>query len=114
MARMYPRRLQQGGGVTGSEVKAFEILEQGLSDEWEVFHSASLIVRNHAEGADDSETDFVLCHPREGIGCLEVKGGGIECVHGTWFRSEPGGARVQIEDPFRQALDNRYDLERKL
>ena len=111
---MYPRRLQPGGGVTGSEVKVFELLEAGLSDEWEVFHSVSSIVRDHAEGASDSETDFVLCHPQDGIVCLEVKGGGIECQHGTWYRKPPNGAREQIKDPFLQALDNRYALERKL
>ena len=39
------------------------------------------------EGARDGEIDFVLCHPDKGILCLEVKGGGIECRHGEWFRT---------------------------
>ena len=29
----------------------------------------------------------MLAHPEQGVLCLEVKGGGIECRHGEWFRS---------------------------
>ncbi len=34
------------------------------------------------EGAKDGEIDFVIANPDEGILCLEVEGGGIECNQG--------------------------------
>lgn len=46
--------------------------------------------------------------------CLEVKGGGIECRHGEWYRVEHGGKRERIKHPFQQALDNRFAVERRL
>ena len=71
------------------------------------------MLRDPGEGALDGEIDFVLCHPEKAILCLEVKGGGIECRHGEWFRFVDG-KRKRAEDPFKQALDHRYDLERLL
>ena len=79
-----------------------------------MFHSASVIYRDHADGAQDDEGDFVLVHPERGIVALEVKGGGIECRHGEWFRLDRAGKPERMRDPFTQALDHRYSLERKL
>ena len=65
------------------------------------------------EGAVDGEIDFVLCHPERGrSSCLEVKGGGIECRHRGVVASGRRRQRERIEDPFQQALDHRYDLQR--
>lgn len=113
MARMYPRTLLDGEVQSDGEKHVFAVLRDGLSDEWEAYHSASWMLRDPAEGALDGEIDFVLCHPEEAILCLEVKGGGIECRHGEWFRLIDG-KRKRAEDPFKQALDHRYDLERLL
>ncbi len=114
MARAYPRTLLDADVKTDSERKVFELLEASLPEEWEVFHSSSWVARDPAEGADSHEIDFVLCRPDEAVLCLEVKGGGIECRHGEWFRVTPGGKRERIKDPFQQALDNRFALERQL
>lgn len=114
MATMYPRTLRPGGGHTQSEEKVFNTLRDNLSDEWHAFFSVGWVDRDPAEGADDGEIDFVLGHPEHGIVCLEVKGSGIECRHGEWSRIEPDRSRVGIKDPFKQALDHRYDLERKI
>ena len=51
-----------------------------------------MIYRDPAEGARDDEIDFVLVPPERGIVCLEVKGGGIECRHGEWFRLDRAAA----------------------
>jgi hypothetical protein len=96
MARMYPRTLLDADVKTDSERKVFELLRDELPDEWEGFHSASWIDRDPFEGARDGEIDFVLCRADLPVVCLEVKGGGIECRYGEWFRMEPGGKRERI------------------
>lgn len=110
---MYPERLLDADVKSEAERKVFKALEAGLGDDWEVFHSASLIARDPVKGAVDDEIDFVLCHPDKAILCLEVKGGGIECRHGQWRRRE-GNKSEWMPDPFTQALDHRYSLERKI
>src|SRR6478672_11345074 len=110
---MYPRTLIDDEVKSGGEKRVFAVLRDGLSDEWEAYHSASWMMRDPAEGARDGEIDFVLCHPEKGILCLEVKGGGIESRHGEWFRLK-NGKHERMEDPFKQALDHRYSLRRKL
>src|ERR1044072_3281550 len=107
MARMYPHSLLLEDVKSRAEVQLFERLREGLSDEWDIFHSAGWMLRDHAEGSKDGEIDFVLAHPEKGLVCLEVKGGGIECRHGEWFR-RVGGKEERARDPFQQALDHRY------
>lgn len=114
MATMYPRTLSTEDCQSDAERRVFAALRDGLDDAWEVYHSVSLIVRDHATGATDDESDFVLCHSEEGIVVLEVKGGGIECRYGEWYRPQRDRPSERIPDPFRQALDHRYNLKRKL
>ncbi len=114
MARTFPRTLLEDDLKSKAERKVFDALRDQLSDEWSVFHSASVIYRDHADGARDDEGDFVLCHPERAIICLEVKGGGVECRYGEWFRLPAGAPAERMRDPFGQALDHRYALERKI
>lgn len=114
MARTFPRTLLPEDLKSDAERRVFEALRDQLPDEWSVFHSASVIYRDHAQGARDDEGDFVLCHPGRAIVCLEVKGGGIECRHGEFYRLPAGGPRERMRDPFAQALDHRYALKRKI
>jgi hypothetical protein len=113
MAHMYPRTLLDAEVESAGEKRVFRVVRDGLDEKWDVFHSVSWMIRDPAEGARDGEIDFVLCHPERGIVCLEVKGGGIECQHGEWFRLVDG-KRERTKDPFKQALDHRYTLERKV
>ena len=113
MARMYPRTLHEPDLKSRAEKKVFAALEGALDDSWEVFHSAGWLIRDKKKGSKDGEIDFVLCHPEQGVLCLEVKGGGLDCNHGEWHRIE-GGKRERMSDPFQQALDHRYALKRKL
>lgn len=114
MARMYPSELPEGE-ATAAEQRVFAALRDRLPDEWEAFHSVSWMSRDHVKGVLDGEIDSVLCHPRRAIVVvLEIKGQGVECVHATWSRRQPQGKRVRINDPFKQALDHRYDPERKI
>lgn len=113
MARMYPRTLEEEFVESEAETSLFHTLEEHLDDNWHVFHSVGWVARDHAEGSKDGEIDFVLIHPEKGILCIEVKGGGIECQHGGWYRTGKEG-RQRIEDPFKQAEDHEYDLRRML
>lgn len=113
MANTFPRELLSSEVKSAAEAKVFRALKEHLSDEWDVFHSASWVRRDPGTGAKDGEIDFVLVHPDHAIVCLEVKGGGIECQHGEWYGTHDG-KRERIKDPFTQALDHRYDLERKI
>lgn len=113
MAIMYPRELLSGEAKSRGEAKVFAALAAGLDDEWEVFHSASWMAVGDGQRAKEGEIDFVLCHPDKGMVCLEVKGGGVECRFGEWW-SIRDGRRERIKDPFSQALDHRYALERKI
>ena len=115
MARMYPPRLHDADVKSNAERKVFAALRDGLDDDWEVFHSTSWVGRDAEAGASDGEIDFVLVHPRRAIVALEVKGGGIECQYGAWYRLPAGGGpREQMRDPFQVALDHRYELSRLL
>src|SRR5436309_1552232 len=111
---MYPRELADDDVESIAEPKVFTALRDGLSDEWEVFHSASWVARDAAKGFTTGEIDFVLCHPDKGILCLEVKGGGIQCRHGDWWRTRRGQPDEHIKEPFTQALDHRFALERQI
>lgn len=109
MAITYPRTLLPDEVKSLGEVKVFEALRDGLDDTWEVFHSVGLLTRDHGTGAQDGEIDFVLCHPEQGIVCLEVKGGDIECRYGEWFRTIDG-KHTRVKDPFAQVTDHKYAL----
>jgi ATP:corrinoid adenosyltransferase len=111
MARMHPPTLFTGDVKSPAEAKVFDLLREGLGDDWDVFHSVSWVRRDKRAGSIDGEIDFVLAHPREGIVVLEVKGGDIECRFGAWSH-RVDGVMERMEDPFQQALDHRYDLQR--
>lgn len=113
MATMYPRTLAEGEQITKSEVKVYNAVRDGLPVEWEAFHSVGWVARDHAEGSDDGEIDMVLVHPEHAVLCVEVKGYGVECIGGNWSRLKDG-QRTPMEDPFKQAVDHKYDLLRKI
>jgi Nuclease-related domain/UvrD-like helicase C-terminal domain/AAA domain len=108
---MFPRRLLEDDVKSRAEIVVFRALEAALENDWDGFHSVGWIRRDPGVGAADGEIDFVLAHPSEGIVCLEVKSGDLECRHGEWLRRAPGGWE-RARDPFAQAVDHRYALER--
>ena len=56
----------------GSREDEMFIALSGLSDEYYVFHSFVMI--SNTEGIlRESETDFVIFHPKKGILCLEAE-----------------------------------------
>ena len=113
MAEMYPQTLLDSELKSKAEGRVFDALRDGLDDSWKAFHSVGWVTRDHAEGANDGEIDFILARAEAPIICLEVKGGGLESRHGEWFRIKDG-QRERFRDPFAQALDHTYALRRKL
>jgi hypothetical protein len=110
---MFPRTLLESEVRSEGEVRVFKALRDQLGDEWRVFHSVGWVTRDHAEGSDDGEIDFVLAKVGEPLICLEIKGGGLECRYGAWYRIKHGNEE-RFRDPFAQALDHVYDLKRFL
>lgn len=110
MARMFPQRLRPQT-ESRAEQCLYQALRDGLSDEYEVFHSVSWLARDPRTGAEDGETDFVIAHPTLGILVLEVKGGLIryDGETGTWYSNDN-----QIKDPVQQARRSKHSLLAKL
>src|SRR5262245_37538849 len=109
MARFYPATPPTMPASEGRVWRALEMLEDG----WIVFHSVTWQApRAGREG--DGEADFILLHARHGMLVLEVKGGRIELADGRWFTTDRNGARNEIRDPFRQAVDSKHALLRYL
>jgi predicted ATPase len=113
MADMFPRELLPDEVKSNGERKTFDALRDRVADPWQAYHSVSWVARDQGGGAIDGEIDFVVCHPERAVVCLEVKGGAVECRGGSWY-SVRDGARTRIKDPFTQALDHRYALQRYL
>ena len=75
MAKMIPLELKNGEYLSNSEKEVFEILKEGLSDEWIVIYSLRWITDDDIFlGKSNGESDFILIHQDFGVMVLEVKG----------------------------------------
>ena len=107
MAKMIPPYCDDG--APPSEKRVFQHLEVDPdTTEWMVFHSLGLARRR---SGPYGEIDFVAVIPREGIVCLEVKGGRVSCRDGVW-RSVDGRGHVHelLKSPFRQVQEAMFAL----
>ena len=105
MALMYPQAPKEykQNSLEGTMFDAFE----KMSDEYSVFHSMT-ITTTEGEIIEQSETDFVIFHPRKGILCVEAKAGQVYCDRGTWFYGN--GKEMKHDGPFNQASTNMFNL----
>lgn len=105
MAKIYPAAPPENSPP--SERK----LRDSLSaiDDLVVLHSIAWQSRRNGQQSD-GEADFVLLVPKRGILVLEVKGGGIEIVDGTWYSTGGDHIRRRIKNPFDQAKVSKYTL----
>ncbi len=110
---MYPRSIIEPDLKSQGEGRVFELLRDGLDDSWRSTTRSGGILRDHALGGrTERSTSFVS---RTGPwSAWRSKGGGLECRHGEWFRLDRKGGKERMRDPFAQALDHRYALERML
>ncbi len=107
MAKMIPPYCDDA--APGSEKDVFRHLKEDPdTTEWTVLHSLGLARRR---SGPYGEIDFVAIIPREGIVCLEVKGGGVSCRNGVW-RTVDGRGHVHelLKSPFRQVREAMFAL----
>ncbi len=115
MAHVFPKYAEiEKEGFPSGEVRLYRELEK-LDDKFHVFHSVSWITKS-STGGKDGETDFLVCHPDKGILVIEVKGGRIAADYrtGTWQSTDQNGRVHKIKDPFRQALNAKFNVLQKL
>lgn len=109
MARMIPP--VTGDDTSNAEKKVFKWLSQYRDDSIIVLHS--LCLPDH-QSKQIGEVDFVLLC-RDGILCIEVKGGRVSRENGLWtFQDRYGNKNTKPESPFKQAQGNALSLQKKL
>lgn len=79
-----------------------------LSDDYYVFHSFS-IVTIKGSVVKESETDFVVFHPKKGILCIEAKAGQVDYVDGYWKYGS--GIKMKNDGPYNQAKNNKWKMK---
>ena len=120
MPKLYPDPLSdtvRKNSKLAGEMQVYDALAKKLPDEYFVFHSVAWLVKGRREGAYDGEADFVIAHPDQGVLVLEVKGGRVithNAETDTWTSESFGGHINTIDDPFKQVVNNKHNLFRKL
>lgn len=107
MARMIPDRVDPAS--PSSEARVFELLrDDPMTRSWTVYHSLGL---SSAYTGAYGEIDFVAMIPGQGLLCIEVKGGRIECRQGVWTTTNRSGeTSAYRRSPFLQAREGMFKL----
>lgn len=108
MAKMIPPHFDEAKTGHG-ERQVFRALEQ-LPDDYVVFHSLGLTGHDYKVYA---ELDFVVVC-RQGVLCLEVKGGMVRRSQGVWIYSRGNSCYKKTESPFQQVVGAANALRRKV
>lgn len=85
----------------------FDELNQ-LPEDYYVFHSFEIVTIKGCQVLE-SETDFVIFHPKKGIICLEAKAGQVKYENGYWQYGS--GKRMKHDGPYIQAKRNKWYLK---
>lgn len=86
----------------------FDALEK-LPKDYIVIHSFNIV--SVIDGKiHESETDFVVFHPKKGILCIEAKAGHVSFRDGDWYYGS--GIKMGHGGPFHQASQNKWKLKR--
>jgi hypothetical protein len=96
------------------EVAVYDSLQRTLADDYHVFYSVMWTATQNGRRSRDGEADFVVVHPERGLLVIEVKGGRVVCRNGEWTSTDGDGQVHKIKDPYDQASQNKYALEKKL
>ena len=108
MAKMIPARVDSSD-VSAGERKVFKLLKNDPNAiNWTVLHSLGLSRR---PTGPFGEIDFVVIIPKEGIICLEVKGGRVSCSAGEWQTMDRYGNVASLKkSPFLQTRESMFSL----
>ena len=85
----------------------FDELNQ-LPEDYYVFHSFEIVTIKGGQVLE-SETDFVIFHPKKGLICLEAKAGQVKYENGYWQYGS--GKRMKHDGPYIQAKRNKWYLK---
>lgn len=85
----------------------FDELNQ-LPEDYYVFHSFEIVTIKGSQVLE-SETDFVIFHPKKGLICLEAKAGQVKYDNGYWQYGS--GKRMKYDGPYIQAKRNKWFLK---
>lgn len=85
----------------------FDELNQ-LPEDYYVFHSFEIVTIKSGQVLE-SETDFVIFHPKKGLICLEAKAGQVKYENGFWQYGS--GKRMKHDGPYIQAKRNKWYLK---
>lgn len=85
----------------------FDELNQ-LPEDYYVFHSFEIVTIKSGQVLE-SETDFVIFHPKKGIICLEAKAGQVKYENGYWQYGS--GKKMKHDGPYIQAKRNKWYLK---
>jgi hypothetical protein len=98
--------------VHPAEAELAELLEDAISDEWIIIPNIWTAEKYRAP----KEIDILLCHPKHGVLCIEVKGGPVEIRSGEWWQLNRSTQEwhKQIPSPPRQSRDSAFALRRFL
>ena len=98
------------------ESKVYRALRHNLPNDYVVLFQVGWILRRRGDRARDGETDFLICHPKLGCLCVEVKGGGVgfDATTGEWFSIDRRRRKHKINNPIDQALRAKYSIRSKL
>jgi hypothetical protein len=112
MARMFPPEFDESS-PSAAEKRVFNLLKgDSRTSNWLVLHSLGLSRR---PSGPFGEIDFVVIIPREGIVCLEVKGGRVSCESGIWKTINRHGAISALKrSPMMQAREGMFALRDKI
>ena len=113
MAEMFPRELLADEVKSHGERKVFDRLRDDLPEPWQAYHSVSWVARDHASGASTERSTSSSATPSRESSAWRSRAATSRARGGSWYTG-PHGAQTQIKDPFTQALDHRYDLERHI
>lgn len=112
MANMLPATVPDD--APDSEKGIFEKLrsDKGCAA-WTILHSLGLAQRGVRKPY--GEIDFVIVAPGEGVLCIEVKGGGVECKGGQWSTTNRRGITEKLKrSPFEQVRDGMSAVRRSV
>lgn len=93
--------------IWSHEDEMFDELNQ-LPEDYYVFHSFEIVTIKGSRVLE-SETDFVIFHPKKGLICLEAKAGQVKYENGYWQYGS--GKRMKHDGPYIQAKRNKWYLK---
>lgn len=96
--------------LASREEELFNILRDGLPNDYYVFHSFSIL--DVDSGLEEHEIDFVIFHPQKGVLIVEAKNGHVKYEGGRWLYGN--GVEMNHDGPFHQASLNKHFLMKKI